>query len=517
MPKQNIVNIVNFLRTVEPRESYSLIEPVQKQLALLKKHRLPHTFLLQYDCLLDSEYLALMQTDFDPSLRELGVWLEIVQPLAEAAGIPWRGRFPVWDWHANVGFSVGYTPAEREKLIDVLFERFREVYGAYPRVMGSWTIDAHTLDYAVRRYGLDASCNCKDQWGTDGYTVWGGYWNGAYYPAKCNMFSPAQSEEAQIPVPVFRMLGSDPIYQYDEGLSLTAGAAKRQSVITLEPSCKAGADKKWIDWYFDTMFSGECLAYAYTQAGQENAFGWARMKDGLPYQFERLTALREAGKITVEPLGESGRSFKRQYRTTPATAVSARSDWQNKGRQSIWYLCKNYRCNLFAEKNRFRIRDIYLFDENYEERYLTAAEPSPVLHFDNLPVIDGNRMSGHGILAGLYFDHDGKELTFDALHYEEPSEDTLLLTLTGTACGTLTLRLSPDSIQLRAEADFTLRAAFDPKSAELPQRVAQTEKMLTLSHSGYEYALALEKGIFAGTDVLAQDGEVLLRMRGCGE
>lgn len=33
-------------------------------------------------------------------------------------------------------------------------------------------------------------------------------------PAKSCLYMPAQTKEGQIDVPVFRMLGSDPIYQY---------------------------------------------------------------------------------------------------------------------------------------------------------------------------------------------------------------------------------------------------------------------------------------------------------------
>ena len=50
---------------------------------------------------------------------EVGGWWEITQPHVEAAGLKWRGRFP-WDWHADKGFSVGYTQEERRVLVDVL-------------------------------------------------------------------------------------------------------------------------------------------------------------------------------------------------------------------------------------------------------------------------------------------------------------------------------------------------------------------------------------------------------------
>ena len=233
MEKKQIVNIVNFIRACEPRAEVDLVEPVREQLNLLKKHRLPGTFLLQYDALLEPRFTDLLQSQTAGNV-EFGLWFEVMQCLVEKAGLVWRGRFP-WDWHAHCGFSVGYTLGERERLLDIAFARFRDVFGYYPRSLGSWTIDAHTLAYAADKYSLDASCNCKDQWGTDGYTVWGGYYGQAYYPSRDNMFCPAQTRERQIDVPVFRMLGSDPLYQYDFGLSFSGGLSECQGVVTLEP------------------------------------------------------------------------------------------------------------------------------------------------------------------------------------------------------------------------------------------------------------------------------------------
>ena len=98
------------------------------------------------------------------------------------------------------------------------FSAFGRFWGIFPQVAGSWHIDALSLAYMKERYGIAASCNCKDQYGTDGYTMWGGYYNGAYYPSRMNMLCPAQTRENQIDVPGFRMLGADPIHQYDLGL-----------------------------------------------------------------------------------------------------------------------------------------------------------------------------------------------------------------------------------------------------------------------------------------------------------
>ncbi len=156
-----------------------------------------------------------------------------------------------------MGFSTGYTPQEREKLVDVYMADFKQIFGAYPKSVGSWFIDEHTLSYMYEKYNIVASCNCKDQVGTDGYTLWGGYWNQAYYPSKLNSYMPAQHEQNQIPVPIFRMLGSDPY------VNTTRHWRKWQGVITLEPVYgSAGADAAWVNWYFREFVQGEAMEFA---------------------------------------------------------------------------------------------------------------------------------------------------------------------------------------------------------------------------------------------------------------
>jgi hypothetical protein len=269
-PKPKIVNIVNFIRLLEPRDPKItedvLYQTVVKQVEMMKKCNLGGTFLLQYDALMDNRYQKLLK-DLPQNSFEIGAWWEIPQPLVEKAGLQWRGRYP-WDWHADIGFSTGYTPAEREKLTDVYMADFKNIFGYYPKSVGSWFIDSHTLNYLYDKYHIVASSNCKDQVGTDGYTLWGGYWNQAYYPSRINSYMPAQTIEKQLPVPIFRMLGSDPVRQYDTGLGST-----RQGVITLEPVYpEAGGDETWVNWFFKEFVEGESMEFAYTQAGQENSF-----------------------------------------------------------------------------------------------------------------------------------------------------------------------------------------------------------------------------------------------------
>ena len=203
-------------------------------------------------------------------------------------------------------FFYRLYPEEREKLVDVYMTDFKNIFGYYPKSVGSWFIDAHTLNYMYEKYKIVASSNCKDQYGTDGYTLWGGYWNQAYYPSKINSYMPAQHEKNQIPVPIFRMLGSDPVRQYDNGLG-----NNRQGVITLEPVYKdGGGDSAWVNWYFKEFVEGASMGFAYTQAGQENSFTWDAMAKGFEIQMPLIARLRDEKKIQVETLAESGEWFR---------------------------------------------------------------------------------------------------------------------------------------------------------------------------------------------------------------
>lgn len=422
-----IINIVNFIRQTDYRVEDSdrkLYETVCRQVELVNRYDLPATFLLEYDALINPLYQELLKTKLRNG-AEIGAWWELTQPHIEAAGLKWRGEHP-WVSHANIAFSTGYTKEERERLVDVYMRKFKDVFGTYPKSVGSWYIDAHTLAYMHDRYGIEASCNCKDQIGTDGYTLWGGYWNQAYYPSRLNAYMPAQTGAGQIPVPVFRMLGSDPIYQYDDGLG-----NERQGVISLEPVYKhAGMNRKWVDYFFDALTDGPCLAFGYAQAGQENSFTWDNMREGLEMQMPLIDSLRRAGKVRVETLGESGRWFRKRFPLTPATAVTTVSDVRGEGNKTVWYDSRYYRANLLWEKGRFRFRDIHLFDERFKSEYLDTPGTGDRFLFYTMPFVDSFMWSKGGDRAGLSLvrtcrDGQTEELRLDSPEVKERGRSVL--------------------------------------------------------------------------------------------
>ena len=149
-----IINIMNFVRYIDERKENS-IEPMYEttkgELALVNELKLPNTFLLQYDAVCDEKYQRLFKQEATER-TELGLWYEIVRPLCDACDIPFNSEYGwSWDWHIVPGFSMAYTPEERERLADEAMRKFREVFGYYPKTVASWLIDTHTVNYLADR------------------------------------------------------------------------------------------------------------------------------------------------------------------------------------------------------------------------------------------------------------------------------------------------------------------------------------------------------------------------------
>ena len=488
-----IINIINFIRQTDYRIENSdslLYQTVEEQLKLINRYNLPATFLLQYDALIKPEYQQLLKSQLNQQ-SEIGGWFEITQPQVEDAGLEWRGEHS-WVSHANIAFSTGYTKDEREKLVDVYMEKFKEIFGEYPKSMGSWYIDAHTLNYMYEKYGIIASCNCKDQIGTDGYTLWGGYWNQAYYPSKLNGYMPAQSQEQQISVPVFRMLGSDPIYQYDDGLG-----NDRQGVISLEPVyTQAGKNRAWVHYFFNAIVDQPCLAFNYAQAGQENSFTWDAMKDGLEMQIPIIDSLQRTQKVQVLTLAETGKWFKEKFSTTPATAVTVLNDIRNENNKTVWFNSRYYRANLLWKNQDFSFRDIHLFDERFKSQYVDKPGESSQFFFYTLPMVDGYMWSTPEDRAGMQIvQHNAsgekKVVRLNPPTITEPDIKTLVVTCTDVENHSFKMTFTESDFEITCDTndkDFRWSLDLHTASSELPFKEIEGQNIMA-EFQGFKYVI----------------------------
>ena len=514
--KKQIINIVNFIRGFdsEPQPPLETYRTVKNQIELIDKYNFRATFLIQYDALQMDNFRELMLS-LDKSRYEIGVWFEVIKPLAEDCGVEWSCSRE-WSGLCNCGYTMAYPNDIREKMVDAVFEQFRGIFGYYPRVFGAWFYDTHIIRYINDKYSLDALCNCKEQYGTDGYTLWGGYYNQAYYPSRANVFVPAQNKKMQMDIPVFRMLGSDPIYQYDCSSNDDLSPMKSQRVITLEPVYHniGGGLNEWVDWYLKENFNGECLSFGYAQAGQENSFGWQKMKDGLIYQFALFDELQKQGKIQIEQLGETGRWFKQQYEQTPASAITAHCAFDDESKKTAWYCSKNYRINLYSENGILRIRDFHIFDESIEDPFEFTVCRETFAVYETLPVVDGYLFSGNNIRSGAFLRYADKS-AFDCrdMSFKETHKNECTVNFTSEN-GYAAFRLSENRIEISCDKDFEIENIIGRKCEFLPRTVKAGKKKITLEYHSKLYTLILEGGYFANEKtIISENSEIIITFR----
>ncbi len=387
------INIVNFIRAEEPREPMDLFLPVREQMASIKAHSLPATWLLQYDAMVEGPFVAFLKKEM-PVDHEVGIWFEMNRKICDDAGIAWRGN-PQWEWdyHVPVAYAIGYTPDERRKLVDTAMTTFRRTFGRDAKSIASWNLDAITLAHFSDQYGVDAFGNCRDQSATDGFTTWGAP-IAAYYPTRANGLSPALSKEKQINTPVFRMLGQDPVYYYDDLLRYPD---------TMEPAWPSGQSEIFVDRFLEMIAESPTQSVGYAQLGQENSFGWPVMAKAFDMQMEKLAQFRSRGGVTIETMGESGRRFKRLFHSTPTQAQVMLKDpfgRDHPAERTAWYQSKYYRANLHFRGDEFYLRDLHVYDDHFAEPYLTEPVRQHGIEQRMLAVLDGYHWSDDNVRAG---------------------------------------------------------------------------------------------------------------------
>ena len=356
-------------------------ENTRAEFELINELNVDHTFLLEYDAICNEDYQNLFK-EKATERTEIGLWFEIVEPLTSACGMPYRSELGLkWDYHIVPGFSMGYTTREREILIDEAMRKFKEVFGYYPKTVACWLMDTHTINYLTENYRISALAICRDQVNFDAYTLIGGYFNQAYYPSRKNMFTPAQSDEYRINVPIFRLLGPCPIHNYERLKYIAPGTS---GACTLEPAWGSQACSEGL---MKTIYENESLAFAYAQIGQENTIGSIKViLDTLRDQVKRIL---EMGDVMLLKMSDSGELFKKTFPDkTPATAVVATENWNTLDVQSVYYDSEKYVADIFRYEDSIFIRSFFLFDETVEDHYLSEVCKTSDAIYENLPIVN---------------------------------------------------------------------------------------------------------------------------------
>jgi hypothetical protein len=198
----------------------------------------------------------------------------------------------------------------------------------------------------------------------------------------------------QIATPMFRLLGQDPVYYYDNTFPYPD---------TMEPVWPPGQSESFVDRFLNMIAHEPSQSFAYAQLGQENSFGWPKMRNGYPMQMERLAKIHKQGGLIVETMGETGRRFKRAFASTPVQAQVMLSDpFGNTDfpERSVWYQSKYFRANLHFRGDRFYLRDLHVYDDRFPQPYLEDVARQHGIEQRALAVLDGYHWSDDEARAG---------------------------------------------------------------------------------------------------------------------
>ncbi len=512
------INTVCFMRSYEysgkDATQYNLTA-LNGQMDMYNRFNLPATYLMEYDTLIKEDFRNALNAKRKPE-DEIGVWFEITGELARDAGVEWRGkRNRNWDFYVCPGFSPSYSYDEKVKIIKTLMENFKGYFGFYPRTIGSWIIDTETMKIFTDNYEIDAFSVCREQWGMDGYTLWGGPHYGAYYPTLNNMQTPAQKLENQINAPVFRMYSNDPIYCYYE-FGFREFNDVDYGLFTTEPVWLCGQSMAWVHYQYENTFGNDNDSFNYLQLGQETCFGWAEpLPSALEMQCEFAVKNQEKYGYKFTTVSDMGKAFKESYKTTPDNRRYTLNDWMRKGHRSYWFNNKKYRLNLFSKHDQnVWIRDIHFFSDNYKDRYLDEPSRKEWAVYDNPPVMDGVRFTygcdekdipfqndfrgrKYGDRAGMYFGEGYIESV-------NPDYSVNIAMKDGRKIVAKTLE---DAIEFSCDKDFELNFVFKEHQDYIEKINPDS---IEYNHMGFKYAMVLKEGSIDGKIIKSSNGKLVM-------
>ena len=341
------------LEGVKPEDNF------RKEWSEIKNRNLSATWLLRPDAL-TLEEITKLAGSLDRN-QELGLFMEVTPTWAEIAGVDYKRN---QNWHsAGSVFLTGYKVSERQKLIDAAFEKFKEVFGVYPRSVGAWWIDAGSLSYMEERYGVVANMDVADQYSTDNYQVWGQYFSTPFYPAKKNALMPASSVEQKIGVVTMQWATRDPFNSFGNGvLDSTYSVQANDYANKKFHSLNIEYFKKILSIYLDNPYS----SFGQVTVGIENDFSWDEFGGEYTRQLDYVLERKEKGVSVLTMTGFALKYMSFFPKTSPSHIIFTKDPLGSQG-YVLWYQNTKYRLGWFYNTSGSVISDLRLFFDSHEE------------------------------------------------------------------------------------------------------------------------------------------------------
>jgi len=357
IPHYAVIN--NQVRGTECCDVGSVAAFAQQQQEL-RTRNLSATFTVRYDALVDPEFVASIKNY--PEF-EYGGLLEITPSLATAAGAEYRGTDENW-FEAQHVFLVGYSEADRTKLIDTYMDTFQDVFDYYPKTTTAWMIDPFSLT-TLYEYGVRTHQITREQFGTDSYTLYGGSPHYPYWSADDWALMPsAVSDRSPL---IIRQTTTNPVYNYGD----------QTSAFTSQPNDYRlrGADTEYFSHLFlqahDQLASN---GYTFSMLGIENSLAEENQQEF----FKQLDIVSEWQQQAIENNVVSAQDFYNFQRNQPVQMVSVYAGvWQDDASERAWWVTTSkYRARVRLSGGILSLTDLRIFDENFPDPYSNTQAKS---------------------------------------------------------------------------------------------------------------------------------------------
>lgn len=354
----SFVSIVNPVRGTDfwDLENQKIEDAVFGQIEILKKYNLNSTWLIRFDAL-DNKVVIDALKDLK---HEKGLFLEITPTWAKATQVNYRHSS---SWHnAGSAFFSGYELGEREKLIDSAFEKFKSIFGYYPKSVGAWWIDAYSLNYMQQKYQIDSALIVADQYTTDDYQIWGQYWSTPYYPSKNNVLHPSQSKENKIPVVITQWASRDPVNGYGRGVEESTFSVQANDYIDYH-----NLDKGYFEKLINIYTKQKLNQFGFLVVGLENSYKWNKYKGEYENQIQILSKKHSTDNLSIVTLEEFALWYKKTFPDISPAQIIVADDPVESFKKSVWFMNPYFRAGWFLNSDGSLFRDIRQYLEGEEE------------------------------------------------------------------------------------------------------------------------------------------------------
>lgn len=327
------------------------------QIEILKQFNFPATWLLRFDAMGNKSIIDALKNRV---LDEKGLFLEVTPSWTDLAKVEYHKSA---SWHsAGNAFLTGYERLERERLIDIAFEKFQSVFGVYPSSVGAWWIDSYSLGYMQKKYGITAALIVSDQYSTDNYQIWGQYFSTPYYPSKNNSLHPAQVLENKLDVVIMQWAARDPLNGYGNGVMESTFSVQANDYLDYHD-----LNTEYFSSLADIYTKQQFNQFGHLVVGLENSYLWNEYSKEFENQIRTLLEKKNANQLAIVSMKDFAVWYKSTFPKLSPTQIIIADDPLGSFKKTIWFMNPYFRAGWFYNQDGSTFRDIRQYIDGEEE------------------------------------------------------------------------------------------------------------------------------------------------------